>query len=144
MRVVLDTSGVVAAWRSRDGASFALFERLRDDEFEIAVSVPLVLEYEAVLLRHLVAGLSRDNVEAFVDYLCARGHKQTVFYLWRPLLNDPGDDTVAEVAVAAACDAIVHIRRRHDSNWSSADPALVRASTMQILHRNIARRRART
>ncbi|MBK8083578.1 MAG: glycosyltransferase family 2 protein [Devosia sp.] len=46
--------------------------------------------------------------------------------------------------VAAACDAIVHIRRRHDSNWSSADPALVRASTMQILHRNIARRRART
>ena len=107
MRVVLDTSVVVAAWRSRDGASFALFERLRDDEFEIAVSVPLVLEYEAVLLRHLVAGLSRDDVEAFVDYLCARGHKQTVFYLWRPLLNDPGDDTVAEVAVAAACDAIV-------------------------------------
>jgi putative PIN family toxin of toxin-antitoxin system len=107
MRVVLDTSVVVAAWRSRDGASFVLFERLRDDEFEIAVSVPLVLEYEAVLLRHLVAGLSRDDVEAFVDYLCARGHKQTVFYLWRPLLNDPGDDMVAEVAVAAACDAIV-------------------------------------
>lgn len=107
MKVVLDTSVLVAAWRSRDGASFALLERLRDDEFEIAVSVPLVLEYEAVLLRHLVAGLGRDDVEAFVDYLCARGHRQAVFYLWRPLLNDPGDDMVVEVAVAASCNAIV-------------------------------------
>lgn len=107
MRVVLDTSVLVAAWRSRDGVSFTLFERLRDDEFEIAVSVPLVLEYEAVLLRHLVAGLGRDDVEAFVDYLCARGHRQTVFYLWRPLLNDPADDMVVEVAVAASCNAIV-------------------------------------
>jgi len=107
MRVVLDTSVLVAAWRSRNGASFALIERLVDNEFEIAVSVPLVLEYEAVLLRHLTADLRADDVEVFVDYLCALAHKQTVFYLWRPLLKDPGDDMVVEVAVAASCEAIV-------------------------------------
>ena len=40
----------VAALRSRQRASFRLLELLRDGRFEIAVSVPLVLEYEAVLV----------------------------------------------------------------------------------------------
>ena len=54
MRVVLDTSVLVATWRSRAGASFALLEHLRAGDFEIAVSVPLVVEYEAVLLRQFL------------------------------------------------------------------------------------------
>lgn len=53
MRVVLDTSVLVAAWRSREGASFALLQHLRDGEYEIAVSVPLVVEYESALVRNL-------------------------------------------------------------------------------------------
>jgi glycosyltransferase involved in cell wall biosynthesis len=44
--------------------------------------------------------------------------------------------------VSAPCDAIVHIRRRHSTNWSSATPAVVRANTLQVLRRNIARRRS--
>ena len=107
VRVVLDTSVLVAAWRSRNGASFELLRRLRDDDFEVAVSVPLILEYEAVLLRHLAGSLTADDVGAFVDFLCARGRCQTIFYLWRPFLKDPNDDMVVEVAVAASCDAIV-------------------------------------
>jgi glycosyltransferase involved in cell wall biosynthesis len=43
--------------------------------------------------------------------------------------------------VSAPCDAVVHIRRRHSTNWSSADPSTVRANTLQILRRNVARRR---
>lgn len=43
--------------------------------------------------------------------------------------------------VSAPCDAIVHIRRRHTTNWSVGDIATVNANTMQILRRNIARRR---
>jgi putative PIN family toxin of toxin-antitoxin system len=105
--VVLDTSVLVAAWRSRSGASFALLEHLRDEAFEIAVSVPLVVEYEAVLLRHLSKTQKRADVEALVDYLCAVGKQQEIFYLWRPLLRDPGDDMVAEVAVGSQVRAIV-------------------------------------
>ncbi|MGK3966819.1 putative toxin-antitoxin system toxin component, PIN family [Sorangium sp. So ce118] len=108
MRVVLDTSVLVAAWRSRNGASFALFKHLREGDFEIAVSVPLVVEYEAVLLRHLqVGGYSAKDVEAFVDYLCVVAKKQDIFYLWRPFLRDPDDDMVLELAVAAQCAGIV-------------------------------------
>jgi predicted nucleic acid-binding protein len=98
---------LVAAWRSRTGASFALLERLADDAFTIALSVPLVLEYEAVLLRHLDAGRRKGDVVTLVDYLCSIAQLQTVFFLWRPLLRDPNDDMVAELAVAAGADAIV-------------------------------------
>jgi putative PIN family toxin of toxin-antitoxin system len=105
--VVLDTSVLVAAWRSRNGASFALLTHLRAGNFEIAVSVPLVIEYEAVLLRHVQGGLSPEDVEVFLDYLCLVAKKQEIFYLWRPFLRDPDDDMLVEVAVAAQCNGIV-------------------------------------
>ena len=107
MRVVLDTSVLVAALRSNTGASFEILRRLRTGAFEIAVSVPLVVEYEASLLRHIQSPLAAVDVEVIVDYLCSVAVRQEIFFLWRPLLKDPNDDMVVEVAVAAQCDAIV-------------------------------------
>jgi len=48
-RVVLDTNVLVAASRSRNGASFALLLALKNGQFTALASVPLMLEYEAVL-----------------------------------------------------------------------------------------------
>lgn len=107
MLVVLDTSVLVAAWRSRNGASFALLQHLRDNDFEIAVSVPLVAEYEEVLLRHLTKTQRPSDVTGFVDYLCSVAVQQPIFFLWRPLLRDADDDMVAEVAVASGASAVV-------------------------------------
>ena len=108
MRVILDSSVLVAALRSRQGASFRLTELLRAGTFEIAISVPLALEYEAVLTRHAASlGLRRSAVTTVVDYLCAVGKRQSIHYLWRPLLRDPDDEFVLEVAVAAGCQYII-------------------------------------
>ncbi len=108
VRVVLDSSVLVAALRSRQGASFRLLELLRDGQFEIAVSVPLVLEYEAVLVRHAAElNLSREAAVGVVDFLCGVGHRQEIHFLWRPSLTDPRDEFVLELAIAANCDAIV-------------------------------------
>jgi putative PIN family toxin of toxin-antitoxin system len=107
MRVVLATSVLVAAWKSRNGASFALLRHLRAGDFEIAVSVPLVVEYEEVLLRLLPVGMSASDVDRFVDYLCRIATRQPIFFLWRPFLRDPQDDMVVEVAMAAQCTGIV-------------------------------------
>src|SRR5712692_10567750 len=107
-RVVLDTSVVVAALRSRRGASFGLLELLRAGAFEIAISVPLAVEYEAVLTRHAASlGLHPSEAVTLVDYLCAVGRRQRIHFLWRPALRDPNDDFVLELAVAAGCDYIV-------------------------------------
>jgi putative PIN family toxin of toxin-antitoxin system len=106
-RVVLDTNVVVSGLRSRKGASFALLEHLEQGDFEAAVSVPLVLEYEDVLLREVAGPFKPQDIRDFVDSVCALAHQQSIFFLWRPLLPDPKDDMVAELAVAAECSAIV-------------------------------------
>lgn len=111
-RVVLDTNILVAAIRSRRGASFRLVSSIGQGHFEIALSVPLVLEYEDALLRHVDASeLTRDDVGDLLDYLCKVGWRQEVFFLWRPRLRDRGDDMVLEVAVAAGCEGIVTFNR---------------------------------
>jgi predicted nucleic acid-binding protein len=107
-RIVVDTNVLVAGLRSRQGASFRLLSEIGRGKFEIALSVPLVLEYEDALLRHAsVTGLSRRDVDVVLDYYCSVAHLQTIFFLWRPLLPDPKDDLVLELAVAAGCHTVV-------------------------------------
>jgi putative PIN family toxin of toxin-antitoxin system len=108
MRVVLDSNVLVAGFRSRNGASFRLLQLLRAGRFQIAVSVPLVLEYEAELVRHAgLLGWRRQDAVGLVDYMCRIAHRQEIHFLWRPALTDPKDEFVLELAVAAACEALV-------------------------------------
>ena len=106
--VVLDSSVLVAGFRSRKGASFRTLELLRDDRFRIAMSVALALEYEAVLVRHAhELGLSRTEATGLVDFLCSIACCQDVHFLWRPTVRDPRDEFVLELAVASASEAMV-------------------------------------
>ena len=108
MRVVLDSNVLVAALRSRNGASFRLLRLLRESRFEVALSVPLAFQYEAVLVRHAKElGLAKKEAVGLVDYFCQVAHRQEIHFLWRPTLRDPGDEFVLELAVAAECKVIV-------------------------------------
>ena len=105
-RIVLDTNVLVAAARSRRGASYRLVRVIGPDApFQLAVSVPLVLEYEMALKRR--TDLSAEDVEAIVDYVCAVADRQEIYFLWRPFLKDPADEMVLEVAVGAGVQCIV-------------------------------------
>ena len=107
--VALDTNVVIAGLRSRRGASFHLLSLVgKAKSFEIALSVPLVLEYEAVLKRQSKQiGLSHADIDGVLDYLCGVASLHEVFYLWRPTLRDPKDDMVLELAVGAGCESII-------------------------------------
>ena len=72
------------------------------------LSVPLVLGYEDVLKRE-VAGrfVASSTVEAVIDFHCPVAKQHRIYFLWRPVLRDPGDDMVLELAVAAGADLIV-------------------------------------
>ncbi len=108
LQTVLDTNVIDSALRSRRGASFEVVQRIGGSAFEINLSVPLALEYESVLLRHQAAlGLAGPQVLAFVDYLCGSANLHDIHFLWRPLLRDPSDEMVAELAVKAGADYLV-------------------------------------
>ena len=108
MRVVFDTSVLVAAARSNQGASHALLARLPSAQFQTVLSVALFAEYRAVLLRpENLLSRSAYQAECFLDYLISASHLQEVFFQWRPALPDPDDDLILELAVAARCRYVV-------------------------------------
>ena len=67
-RIVLDTNVLVSALRSRKGASFRLMHLVGRGLFTLCVSVPLVLEYEAVTKRLCKPlGLELGDVDDILD-----------------------------------------------------------------------------
>ncbi len=113
VHIVLDSNVLVSALRSRKGASFRLLSLIGSNKVALHISVPLVVEYEDVLSREgigLILG-ARDVADV-LDYLCRVAIKHEVFFLWRPVLPDPRDEMVLEVAVTSQCDYIVTYNKR--------------------------------
>jgi predicted nucleic acid-binding protein len=108
MKVVFDTSVLVAAARSNQGASHALLARLPDTGFQTVISVALFAEYRALLLRpENLLQRTETQAEGFLDFLISTSHLQEVFFRWRPALPDADDDLILELAAAAGCRYIV-------------------------------------
>jgi putative PIN family toxin of toxin-antitoxin system len=112
-RIVLDTSVLVSALRSRRGRSNKLLSLVGSETFDLVISVPLILEYEDAALRQIDALVyTPDEVREIIDFLCWAGEATPIYYLWRPFLPDPKDDLVLEAAVAGRCNTIVTFNQR--------------------------------
>ena len=112
---MLDTDAMVAALRSSRGASRQLLVGALEGSFQLLLSVPLILEYEAVLSRpeHLAAcGLSAAEIGRVLDDLAGIAQPVSLSFRWRPRLSDPNDDMVLETAVNGNADAIVTFNQR--------------------------------
>ena len=109
MKVILDTNILVAAARSRNGASYRLLSLIPDERFKICISLPLYLEYLDVLTRpkHKPPNITNEQVFSTVRYLLSQAHLQEIYFYWRPFLPDINDDMVLELAVAAQAKYIV-------------------------------------
>ena len=113
---------VVAAVRSDRGASRVLLTAALQRRYLVLASVPLMLQYEAVLTRpeHLAAAsISTADAEVLLDAFCLVVEPVRISYLWRPVLPDSGDDLVLETAVNGRADVIVTFNRRHFEPWAS-------------------------
>lgn len=108
-------------------------------------------------MRVVFDGVERDPRYAAMDGQLVSLHSVVTAMFDNALLKRTGlfDETMLQAEdvdylvrlrqagmVAAITDADVHIRRRHNANSSISTPATVRADTMQVLRRNIARRRS--
>ena len=115
MRIVLDTDVVVAGLRSKGGASRLWLRAVLRREVELALSVPLMLQYEAALHRSetlKAIQASPERVDRFLDLLSAVGQPLDTAFLWRPMLRDPDDEMVLEAAVAGRVDLLLTFNRR--------------------------------
>jgi putative PIN family toxin of toxin-antitoxin system len=116
MRVVLDTDVVVAALRSDRGASRQLLLAGLAQRVGVLASVPLMLEYEAVLTRPeqlRQTGMTIAETNAVLDALAAVIEPVMLRFLWRPRLRDPADEMVLETAVNGRADCLATFNLRH-------------------------------
>ena len=116
LRIVVDTSVVVAAFRSRHGASNKLLRAVAEHRVTALVTTSLFLEYEAVLMRpeHMLAcGLDASGVALALASLAAVLEPVETHFRWRPQLTDPADEMVLEAAINGRGEALVTFNLRH-------------------------------
>ena len=109
-RVVLDTSVVVAALRTREGAGNAVLRLVARHRLVMLATPPLFCEYEDVLKRseqQLAHGLTVPEVDLFLAELAALIEPVDLHFSWRPQVHDPSDEMVLEAAINGRADALV-------------------------------------
>ncbi|MCM0592574.1 MAG: putative toxin-antitoxin system toxin component, PIN family [Gloeotrichia echinulata IR180] len=112
-QVVFDTNVIVSGLRSKRGSAFRLLTLVGTGQFDINLSVPLVLEYQEVLSRELSnLYVTATDIEQLIEFHCSVAKRHRIFFLWRPYLPDPKDDMVLELAVKAGCDSVVTYNTR--------------------------------
>jgi putative PIN family toxin of toxin-antitoxin system len=108
LRAVMDTNVLVAAFRSRTGASFQIIEGLRRAEWTAVLSNHLIFEYEEVLKRDAAAlALSLDDVDQLLNALCAHGVEWALTHNWEPVLPDPDDEPLVQLAQESGAKIII-------------------------------------
>ncbi len=114
LRAVMDTNVLYAAFRSRRGASFEVFRRLRLKEWTVVVSNHLVHEYEEVLkVNRADLGLSLEDVDELLNAICACAEEWQLSSGWEPVLADPDDEPLVQLAVESATKRITTHNVRH-------------------------------
>lgn len=123
LRITLDTNVLYQALHSRIGASFAILQLIRVRDIELAVSVPVFLEYRDVLLRperRQSLHLSVTEVEAVLRFLAAIATPYAIHFRMRPNLRDEADNMFVELALASRS----HFLITHNTRDFTHEPAL--------------------
>ena len=112
--VVFDTNVLVAALRSKTGASHRLLLQLADaPKWQPNISTALALQYESVLRRHVAElGLTQHDADVLINFVCDAAREIQIRFRWRPLSPDAGDDLVLEVAIAARARYSITFNKR--------------------------------
>lgn len=109
-RAVLDTSVIVAGFRSRRGGSNLILRQVAKGALRPLATTALFLEYEDVLLRpehRLATGMSEEDVAGALAAFASAAEPVEVHFRWRPQLADPSDEMVLEAAVNGRADALI-------------------------------------
>ena len=120
IRAVLETNVLLAALRSRHGASFQIISRYRKGEFRLLIGNTVLSEYDEVLKREGPEfGLTTEVVDGFLDALCAGADLYKTSSFWKPSLPDADDEAFAQLALEAKVGYLVTFNQRHFLPYAS-------------------------
>jgi putative PIN family toxin of toxin-antitoxin system len=115
MNVVIDTNVWISALISQDGGAREIIRLALIDKISPQLSTALFLEYEDVMKRDKIINLCSLNIdeqqELFQAFLSTCKWNE-IFYLWRPNLDDEGDNLLIELAVASNSEVIITDNKR--------------------------------
>ena len=99
--MVLHTCVLVAAVRSRNGASYVLIDLASTGKIETVLTSSLGSQYEDLLHRpeHRAEGWTDEDLFALVDPLLGPARWIRSDFSYRPSLQDAGDELVLEAAI---------------------------------------------
>ncbi|ACB01029.1 MULTISPECIES: putative toxin-antitoxin system toxin component, PIN family [Cyanophyceae] len=109
-RIVLDTNVFVSALISASGLSRELLRRCLQGQCLPLMGNALFTEYESVIHRKDVltrCPLSPDEIQTLLAALMGVCQWVSIYYLWRPNLQDEGDNHLLELAIAGNARAII-------------------------------------
>jgi len=109
----MDTNVLVAAFRSRRGASFELLQRLRRGEWTTMLSNHLLYDYEELLMRDDELRLSSADVDSILNFVCARGEEWPLTPGWTPVLPDADAEPLVQLAHESGALLLVSFNTRH-------------------------------
>ncbi|MBT3346844.1 MAG: putative toxin-antitoxin system toxin component, PIN family [Thiotrichales bacterium] len=110
MIITLDTNVILAGLLSKNGASHLILNLILEEKINIAISTPVVLEYEDVLNRKEILkrlNISKNQVQDIIDLLLLLADKQCIYYRLRPNLLDENDNLFIECAFASNSQYLV-------------------------------------
>ena len=112
MNYLLDTCIIVSALRSKQGASYQLLRQAVQGELPIVMDFKLLAEYRDVLMRpEMLQALVFEpaEIEMILARLVMIAKESRITFLWRPNLQDEGDNYLVEIAVAMQpCTLVTH------------------------------------
>ncbi len=117
-QVVIDTSVIVSAIRSKRGSSYNLLLTLgQNPTWQSNLSTALLLEYEEKVKEQAPNfGYTEEGIENFLDFLCSVANEPPIYFRWRPFLKDADDEMVLDLAIAANADYIITYNLKDFSN----------------------------
>ncbi|MBN1351473.1 putative toxin-antitoxin system toxin component, PIN family [candidate division KSB1 bacterium] len=110
MLLTLDTNILYQALKSKTGASHFISQQARNRRIQIALSVPVFIEYQDVLTRDLSLKdfeLQLNDVKKFLRFIAYIGKPFEIYFLLRPNLKDEKDNKIVELAITSRSDYLI-------------------------------------
>lgn len=104
LKVVLDTN-ILFVSISPTSAYHWIWEALETQQYEIAVSTAILLEYHEIIGRRTNEAFATQLVDFL--YAARNVHRVNPFYYWNAIPHDPDDNKSFDCAVVANAEYIV-------------------------------------